>query len=334
MRIRDYFQVTLLVLMLVTVAFAQSDVWRESSFEDFIDGTFDDAGANMYVSQNGRVQTVNRWDVNGDGNVDILCANSHPLIEMLDMSIYWGNGKDFSIRNHSYVPADGPMWVAADDVNEDGEMDLVVANYSNGTWTEMDSYVYYGGLNDRDYKAKKDEWAFYPFNEKITLPGKNAQKPAVGDFNRDGYKDIVFAFSGGFWEYRSKDDPGTSASRIYWGAEDGFNQENFSNIMTRGATDVVSVDLDGDDWLDLVFSNGEGGESFVYYGSEDGYSEDRLSKLPTVKPHAVEVGDVNDDGSLDIVFANEAGTVSFAYLGDGGMFEPSRRRRGFHPSKR
>ena len=84
------------------MVFAQ-DVWRESTFEDFIDGRFDDAGANMYVSHKARIQTSNRWDVNGDGNVDILCVNSHPLVEMLDMSIYWGNGKDFSIKNHYSV---------------------------------------------------------------------------------------------------------------------------------------------------------------------------------------------------------------------------------------
>ncbi|NOY60371.1 MAG: hypothetical protein GXO75_15785 [Calditrichaeota bacterium] len=67
-------------LLILKISFAQ-ETWRESTFRDFIDGTFDDAGANMYVSHNGRIQTVNRWDVNGDGNIDILCANSHPLIE-------------------------------------------------------------------------------------------------------------------------------------------------------------------------------------------------------------------------------------------------------------
>ena len=134
------------ILIISTDASAQSDKWIETSFEDFVDGTFDDSGANMYVSYNGNIEPINRWDVNQDGNVDILCVNSHPLVEMLDMSIYWGNGKDFSIQNHSYIPANGPMWATADDLNGDGEMDLIVANYSNGTWTEMESFVYYGGL--------------------------------------------------------------------------------------------------------------------------------------------------------------------------------------------
>jgi len=173
--------------------------WVESSYADFADGYFSDSGANMYVSHKGRIQMINRWDINNDSNIDILCVNSHPLVEMLDMSIYWGNGRDFSIKNHSYVPANGPMWVTADDLNNDGHMDLVVANYSNGTWTEMESFIYYGGL-EKDQKKKANEWGFYPFKDKTELPGSNAQKAAVADFNQDGYKDIVFAFSGGFWE--------------------------------------------------------------------------------------------------------------------------------------
>ncbi|MBN2357786.1 VCBS repeat-containing protein [candidate division KSB1 bacterium] len=314
----------LLVLSQALILSAQ-EVWRETTHADFVDGTFDDAGANMYVSHNGRIQTVNRWDVNNDGHIDIFCVNSHPLVEMLDMSIYWGNGADFSIRDHSYVPVDGPMWVAADDLDNDGEMDLVVANYSNGTWTEMESFVYYGGLKDRNAQKAPAEWAFYPFNKRVKLPGANAQKPAVADLNGDGYKDIVFAFSGGFWEYRDKSKKDLSPSRIYWGSKDGFDAKHYENIWTKGATDVAMADLNADKRLDLIFSNGEGDSSFIYYGGGKGFSEKNLKKLPTKKPHAIEVGDVNNDGAIDIVFANEAGTTSVAYLNENGAFDAGRR---------
>ncbi len=244
MKVYYLLAIIVIIILLFSKTSTAQQIWRESTFEDFSDGSFDDAGANMYVSHNGRIQTINRWDVNGDGHIDILCANSHPLMEMLDMSIYWGNGKDFSIKNHNYVPANGPMWIAADDLNNDGEMDLVVANYSNGTWTSMDSYVYYGGFKDKEYRSQKDEWAFYPFKKRVSLPSSSAQKAAIGDFNNDGFKDIVFAFSGGFWEYRSQE--GYSPSRIYWNSRDGFDRANFNNIMTHGATDVAVADLNED----------------------------------------------------------------------------------------
>ncbi len=310
--------------LILTSALCGQKVWHESSFEDFIDGSFDDGGANMYVSFNGRIQPINRWDVNNDGNVDILCVNSHPLVEMLDMSIYWGNGKDFSIKNHTYIPANGPMWATADDLNNDGETDLVVANYSNGTWTEMESFVYYGGL-DKNYEPKDGEWAHYPFKKRVLLPGSNTQKAATGDFNNDGYKDIVFAFSGGFWEYRDKSSEGSSFSRIYWGSKDDFNPENFTNIKTAGATDVVSADFNGDNLLDLAFANGEGNTSYIYLGTKNGFSDLQLIELPTLKAHAVETGDINNDGLIDVLFACESGTESYAYLNENGRFSADNR---------
>jgi hypothetical protein len=319
MRTAFYITVFFLLTLFSLNATAQQ-IWRENSFNDFIDGTFDDAGANMYVSRQGNIEMINRWDVNNDGYIDILCVNSHPLVEMLDLSIYWGNGKDYSIRNHSYVPANGPMWITPADLNGDNAVDLVVANYSNGTWTEMNSFVYYGGLQKNAAASDPKEWAFYPFKSRIELPGSNTQKAAVADINNDGYKDIIFAFSGGFWEYRDKTKEGSSPSRIYWGSSAGFDSSRFSNIWTKGATDIVAADLNGDNWKDLVFANGDGNMSYIYYGGKNGLRDEPDVSLPTDAAQAVTCGDINNDGMSDIVFACESGQRSFGYLNVDGKF--------------
>lgn len=314
----------IVIILLFSISALAQKVWKQNSYNDFVKGKFSDAGANMYVSHKGRIQSINRADVNGDGNVDILSVNSHPLIEMLDMSIYWGNGKDFSIQNHSYIPANGPMWVTPADLNNDGHIDLVVANYSNGTWTGMESFVYYGGLS-KDYIKKEGEWAFYPFKKRILLESSDAQKAAVGDFNNDGYKDIVIAFSAGFWEYRDKSKVGTSPSRIYWGNADDYSSNNFSEVATSGATDVVTADFNNDGWLDLAFSNSEGGFSFVYFGSKEGFTEENLIQLPTINAQAVEAADINNDGLIDLIFANSDGDESYAYLNANGKFDSNNK---------
>jgi len=292
------------------------DVWVESTFEDFQDGSLGDSGANTYVSAKGLIQTVNRWDVNRDGFIDLFFVNSHPLIEMLDMSIYWGNGKDYSIRNHTYVPVNGPMWVTPADLNADGTQDLVVANYSNGSWTSMDSAIYWGAT---------DSDGSFSLTERTYLPSQDCQKAAVADFNGDGHTDIVFAFSGGFWEYRNPEARG-APSRIYWNSASGFDREKFRDLETQGASDVAVADLNADGHLDIVFANGDkDADSYIYYGNEDKFANQPTTKLPATNPHAVEIADVDNDGAPDIVFANEQGSVSFAYLNRGGKFDPSRR---------
>ncbi|MHC4706708.1 MAG: FG-GAP repeat domain-containing protein, partial [Planctomycetota bacterium] len=112
-----------LTLCILTVPGSAVELWRESTFEDFRDGTFGDGGVNTYVSAKGRIQTVYRHDANNDGYIDLVFANAHSEAVQVDMSIYWGNGKDFSIRNHSYVPAWGPDWATPADLDADGAMD-------------------------------------------------------------------------------------------------------------------------------------------------------------------------------------------------------------------
>ena len=316
--------------ILLTLAFQvqANNVWKESSFEDFADGSFGDGGANTYVSYKGRVQLINHWDLNHDGFIDLVFSNTHPHREKLDAEIYWGNGKDFDGRRKSRVPNDGSQWSSAADLNNDGRVDLVLANYTNGTWDGMDSYVYFGGIEELEKRNEdSSDWGFYPFSRKITLPTRAAQGSAIGDLNQDGYPDIVFALSAGFWEYRVGFRGGgyESPCPIYWGSKDGFNAENSTDLPGLGSSDVAVDDLNQDSWLDVVFANQEAGgntdiNSFVYWGGPEGLDAGRRSELPTNQAWAVELADVDGDGDTDIVFANGKGPASYVYENRKGMF--------------
>ena len=86
LRERAWLPLTLLLLVSAILAasflLSQSNtpglIWRESTFADFADGSFGDGGANTYVSARGRIQLVNRWDLNQDGFIDLVFANTHP----------------------------------------------------------------------------------------------------------------------------------------------------------------------------------------------------------------------------------------------------------------
>src|SRR5437763_2702390 len=247
--------------------------WTQSGFQDLRRGRFADGGANSYVSTHGRVQQIHRWDLNNDGNIDLVFANSHAQSERIDAALYWGNGKDFDVSRVSYVPNDGAQWSIAADVNGDGQMDAVIPDYTNGTWSKIDSCIYYGGLKDvRTPEPGSGAWGFAPFARKVSLPTEAAQRAAVADLNGDGYPDVVFALSAGHWEYRGGKAL-ASPSRIFWGSKDGFARENFTDLAADGASDVAIADLNKDGWPDIVFANRERDgkfdiNSFVYWGAK------------------------------------------------------------------
>ena len=320
------------ILFTITPQVPANDVWHESSFEDFADGSFGDGGANTYVSRKGRIQLINRWDLNHDGFIDLVFSNTHPHREKLDAEIYWGNGKDFDVLRKSYIPNDGAQWSSAADLNSDGQMDLVLANYTNGTWDGMDSFVYFGGIKELQERQDDSQWGFHPFSRQLTLPTRAAQRSAIGDLNRDGHLDIIFALSAGFWEYRAgfRDGGYESPCPIYWGSEKGFDPKNSTDLPALGASDVAVEDLNGDSWPDVVFANQEAGgnadvNSFIYWGGPEGLDPGRRSELATHQAWAVELADADGDGHTDIVFANGKGPVSYVYLNRDGQFSEQHR---------
>jgi len=66
-------------------------------------------------------------DVNGDGSMDLICANA--LTNTL--SVLTNNGNGVFGSNATYTVGYEPYWVIATDVNNDGKLDLVCANRDN-----------------------------------------------------------------------------------------------------------------------------------------------------------------------------------------------------------
>lgn len=316
---------------LTIVAHSRESIWRQDTFADFRNGSFNDSGANVYVSAQGSLQTINRWDINSDGQIDLVFANSHPIIEAIDMAIYWGNSRDFDVRRMSYLPSDGAQAVAAADFNRDGQTDLAMANYSNGTWTEMDSFIYFGKQGYSESGGRTFAKGCFPRSWRVALPTVSAQGVATADLNSDGFVDVVFAQSAGHSEYRQdRNQAYRSPSRIFWGSATGFARHQFLDLPAAGAVDVATGDLNRDGWPEIVFANKTDREnsdidSFIYWGSSEGFSGDHRTGLPTCTVNDVCLADVNNDQWLDVIFANQTGDYSFAYLNQEGQFSVNKR---------
>lgn len=265
---------------------AASAEWTEDSFEAFSDGTFLDAGSNAYVSADGRIQIINRWDLNNDGHLEVIMPAGHGQTEKEDTYVYLNNGGDIDGRLLIKVPANGSMDGIVRDFNQDGLNDLAVCNGDNGLHQRTHSYVYYGTKDG--FTAEK----------RVTLPSHNSTGICAGDFDGDGLLDLAIASR--FRKGTVEKFEDREISFIYWNSPDGFKPDNRTEFSfnDRGAQNVAAGDLDGDGKDDLVIL---ADKTYIYYG-KDGSAKDHTKK-PAEIPFSgsdATIGDVNKDGRKDL----------------------------------
>ena len=296
-------------------------------FADFSKGTLSGSGAKIYVSGKGNVQLQDRLDLNGDGRFDLVFSNWFNGVTSSVMSyIYWGAKSGFSSSNRASLPTVGAMGSSSADLNDDGHVDLVFSNSAEiklktNTYTyynyKVNSYVYWGGGSGS-----------YSTANRTALPTLGATDNTIADLNRDGYLDIIF----------SNNYDGTTKkinSFIYWGGPGGFSASKRTELPTLGAAGDAVADLNGDGYLDIVFSNYTDGtsvavSSYIYWGSATGFSTAKRTSLPTSAATGCTAADLNGDGHLDLVFSNQKNAStnkvsSYVYWGSAGGYSVAKR---------
>ena len=304
----QHFLLTAVLLVLATSGQASS--WTESSFEDFRDGTFLDAGSNLYVSARGRIQMINRWDLNGDGHLDILLPAGHGYTEKENTYIYLNNGLDIDSRTLIQLPGNGSSDGLAHDFNKDGLNDLAVSNRNNSHWNQVNSYIYYGTPE-----------GFNPTN-RTELPAFVATSIAAGDFNGDSWVDLAIACQWQAGDPLDLSEPKTSF--IYWNSPEGFAEDRRLGLTFNDGEDdeddvyaasVVAGDLDGDGIDDLAISTKA--ETFIYYSTKGAFEDpERRVTLP-IGFVAGAIGDINQDAFKDIAICT-TDTLRILYGRDDG----------------
>ena len=81
-------------------------------------------------------------------------------------------------------------------------------------------------------------------------------------------------------------------------------------VSAKGNVQLLDrLDVNGDGWLDILFSNSSDGtsgatNSYLYWGTASGSMSSKPSPLPTVTAYGNAMADLNDDGHVDLVFCN------------------------------
>ena len=232
-------------------------------------------------------------DFNGDHQLDFAIANqqnsnikifnSHTN-ETFATERSFATSKNSSSIGMSFIslgPNSDPFSLAVGDLDNDNQLDIVVANYRTSTIA-----VIFGYKNGRFSSP-----TFYP-----TGDGAHSNAVIVADFNNDGQLDIAVA------------NMGRGNVGIFLGSGSGefSRQKKYSTGTDSEPISIVAGDFNNDDRLDIaVASSGLSNIGILLgLGNGDFSFQTTFSTGNDSYPASVTVGDFNNDGQLDIAVAN------------------------------
>jgi uncharacterized repeat protein (TIGR01451 family) len=229
-------------------------------------------------------------DVNGDGNADLLVADTSSCDGDCGdglVGVLLGNG-DGTFKS-SVVQDAGPgaaLSVAVADVNGDGKPDLVVANQAVSVLL---------GKGDGTFQS--------PVN--YSLVGAGPIEPnsiVVADVNGDGKPDLLVSLYGASVDVLLGNGDGTFQTAMAYGPG------------CCGQGSVAVADINGDGKPDLIVTSGNSDVVGIMLGNGDGTFQSQVNyDSGGVVPTSVAVADVNGDGKFDLLVANAASAWSDGY---------------------
>lgn len=238
-------------------------------------------------------------DVNGDGRLDLIipiavfsCVEPQHNSLGNTLVVLTNNGSGAFGYNATLGVGTGPLDVAAADVNGDGHVDLISANFNENSLTVLTNNGSGG------------------FGLGATLSvGAGPSYVLAADLNGDGCLDLVSANSL------------TSTLTVWFNNGSGGFVTNATLNVGYGPYCVAAADVNGDGFVDLISANfGGGGGNSLTVLTNNGSGGFGLNATLTVGngPLWVVAADVNADGRPDLLSANFSGNSWTVLTNNGG----------------
>jgi hypothetical protein len=251
-------------------------------------------------------QAVTVGDFDEDGSLDLATIDVCAGVGDCTSGKVWvspGNG-DGTFRTAVGIPAGRePTYLVSGDFDEDGHLDLMVAN----------TIAYYPeGPGDLSFLAGHGDGTFAP-EQDVTVAVVAPHALAVGDFNADGHTDV--AGINHFGRFIS----------IYLGRGDGtFAWDAYPT--GDHPVDLRAVDVNGDGIQDLATANIRSDDMSVLLGQGDGTFGAPIRTSGSNGPSGLGFADFDRDHRLDVVLSNVFSETALLLLGhgDGTFGSPGR----------
>ena len=117
--------------------------WIQKGFDDFSKGLFVNGGDNLYVNADGVIEMIHRFDLNNDGNVDIVISNTHGEVTSIPSYLY--TQRSDGQWDQTEIPVDGGWNPFIADIDNDGYLDLLILHAQDGITSNLKSTIIWGG---------------------------------------------------------------------------------------------------------------------------------------------------------------------------------------------
>ncbi|WP_299122522.1 T9SS type A sorting domain-containing protein [uncultured Winogradskyella sp.] len=290
-------------------------------------GTF---GIQQIISSSiNRPRSVYASDIDGDGDVDVVCATE------ADDKVAWFENMDgqgtFALEQVITTSIDSGWSVYTSDIDGDGDMDVLSASVWDNkiAWYEnvngngefgLQQIITTDANNARSVYAtdidgdgdidvlsasrgdNKIAWyenidgiGTFGAQQIITTLAGTAESVHAGDIDGDGDRDVISAsVDGKIALYENIDGLGT------------FGDQQIISTYANSASSVYTTDIDGDGDLDILFST----DGFIigWFENTNGlgsFGSLRLILTSAVRARSVYSGDLDGDGDMDVLSASE-----------------------------
>jgi len=237
--------------------------------------------------------SVATGDLNGDGRLDLVTANSTSN----NVSVLLGNGDGTFGTKVDYATGSDPHCVALGDLNGDGRLDLATANGSSNSVSIL------LGEGDGTFALNTDY-----------ATGSLSWTVAISDLNGDGKPDLAVA------------NRSSNTVSILLGNGDATFRPKVDYGVGRDPFFVAIADVSGDGKPDLVTANSTSNSVSVLLGVGDGSFGASADYQAGSSPRSVGIGDLNGDNKPDLAVANlhdpSSNTVSVLLGAGDGSFGP------------